>query len=338
LTVRRFAVGALTTTGLGLIVAAPWYIKNAVITGNPIYPLVWGGRGWNEIATRWLLVPGQEMSILDLLAVPWTLTVIGKQGTKAFDATYSPLFLTLLPLLVLTRRRARHLGALLLAAAVGYSFWIASGAAAYGTFILRGRQVLPIFAPLSLLCAHSLDSVQITDRRSFSLSRVLTMLVGLTLAVALMGQALSTVGLNPWGYLTGHQSRDGYLDQYTAQRLHQAITYLNENLSPDEKVLFVWEPRSYGCHAPHEADVLLDNFAQRLAKYGSPKDVLTGLRREGFTHLLVNGFVYPWIAKDFPITPEEQAGWEAFQAQYLTEQTLIHAEEEYLSLYRLPGE
>jgi 4-amino-4-deoxy-L-arabinose transferase-like glycosyltransferase len=337
LTIRRFFAGGLVIVGLALAVAAPWYVKNAVVTGNPLYPLMWGGKGWNEVATRWLLVPGQKMSLLDLLIVPWTLTVMGTQGTVAFDSTYSPLFLALLPLLLIVRRQAQGLGALLLAAAVGYIFWIVSGGAAYGTFILRGRQVLPIFAPLSLLCAYSLDGIHVWDRPSFSLQRVLRMIVILTLAFGLLSQILLTVGFNPWPYLVGHQSRGDYLERYTTQHLHQTVTYLNQNLTDDDKVLFIWEPRSYGLTVPHKADVLLDNFAQQLHQYGSPEGVLTGLRDEGYTHILVNQFVYPWIVTDFPITPEEQAAWEEFEAQYLTDDSVIHTEEEFFSLYRLPS-
>jgi len=336
LTFRRFLTGGLVVAGLALIVAAPWYIKNVLVAGNPLYPLLWGGREWNEVATRWLLGIGQEMSLLDLLVVPWTLTVVGTQGTNAYDATYSPLFLVLLPLLLVVRRRARGLGELLLAAVVGYLFWLASSAAAYGTFVLQGRFLLPIFVPLSLLCAYGLDGLKIWDRPSFSLQRVLKMVVVLTLVFSLLSQVLLTVSLSPWPYLAGYQSREDYMAQYTSQRLQQSIAYLNENLSQDDKVLFFWELRSYGLQTPHRADTVLDNFAQLWNRYGSPEGVLDGLRQDGFTHVLVNEFVYPWIASDYPLTAEEQAGWEAFRAQYLTGETLVHAEGEYLFLYRLP--
>ena len=278
------------------------------------------------------------MSILDLIIIPWTLTVLGQQGTAVFDATYSPLFLMLLPLLLVVRRKAPGLGALLLAAGVGYIFWIVSGAATYGTFVLRGRQLLPIFAPLSLLCAYSLDGLHIWDRPSFSLQRVLKIVTGLTLGFALLSQTLLTISLNPWPYLVGHQSRDHYLESYIPQRLQQTFRYLDENLGSDDKVLFVWELRSYGLGVPHQADVRLDNIAQGLARYGSPKGMAEGLMQEGFTHILVNQYIYPWITRDYPLTPEEQASWESFQAQYLTRDTLVHAEDEYLILYRLSPE
>jgi hypothetical protein len=115
------------------------------------------------------------------------------------------------------------------------------------------------------------------------------------------------------------------------------VTYVNQNLTDLDRVLFIWEPRSYGCQVPHRADVLLDNFPQLIGRYASPEGVLAGLQDEGFTHILVNEYIYPWILRDFPITAEEQAGWEAFQARYLGEDTLVHAEEDYLFLYRLPA-
>jgi hypothetical protein len=333
--IRRALLGGLIVVGLALAVAAPWYVKNAIVAGNPIYPLVWGGREWNDIDTRWLLGIGQEMSILDLLLVPWTLTVLGTQGTVAYDATFSPLFLVLLPLLLIVPRRARGLGALVLAAAIGYLFWIMSSAAAYGTFVLQGRLLLPIFAALSLLCAYALDGLSIWDRPSFSLQRVLKMITGLTLVLGLFSQILLSISLNPWPHFVGFQSRDDYLENHIPHRLQQTFRYLNESLDPDDKVLFIWELRSYGLDLPHKADALLNNYAQSLARYGSPEGVAKGLRQAGFTHILVNQHVYPWITSDYPLTEEERASWEDFQALYLTSDTLVHAEDEYLLLYRL---
>ena len=333
---RRLLWGGLVVAGLALVVAAPWYIKNAIVAGNPLYPLVWGGRAWNEIDTRWLLAIGQEMSLWDLLLVPWTLTVVGTQGTTAYDATYSPLFLALLPLLLIVPRKARGLGELLLAATIGYGLWLLNGAVAYGRFVLQGRFLLPIFAPLSLVCAYSLNELHIWDRPAFSLQRVLKMVIGLTLLAGLLSQMLLTVGLNPWPYLVGHQSRDDYLNRYVSQNLHQTITYANQSLTPHDKIFFVWELRSYGLDVPHEADTLLNNFPQRLAQYGSPEGVLAGLRQEGFTHVLVNQYIYPWVLTDYPLTAQERAAWEEFQRRFLTDDRIMHAEGDFLVLYRLP--
>lgn len=338
LTVRCFVGAALLVGGLAVVVAAPWYIKNAIVTGNPIYPLVWGGLHWNEISTRWLLAIGQEKSLLDLLVVPWTLTILGTQGTMVYDATFSPIFLALLPTLLVVKRRAIGVGELLLAAAVGYVTWLASGAASYGTFVLRGRQLLPIFAALSLLCAYALSGLNVWDRPRFSIRRVLTILVVLTLGFGWLNQALFVAGFNPVPYLTGYETAQQYQDDHVTLRLSQARTYVNEHLEAGDKVLFFWEPRSYGFRMPHEPDSLFDNFSQSLACYGTPAELPAGLQSEGFTHILVNRYIYPWIAEDYPLTGEEWTAWEQFDAQYLTDEALIHAEGEYLYLYRLSPE
>jgi hypothetical protein len=333
-----FFKGALVLGSLALAVAAPWYVKNAIVTGNPVYPLIFGGKEWNEISTRWLLVLGEEKSIWDLLIVPWTLTVVGKQGTVAYDSTYSPLFLTLLPLLLIVPRKGRGWSQLLLAAGVGYLLWILSGAASYGTLVLQGRQVLPIFVPLSLLCAQALDGMRIWDRRSFSLQRFLKMLIVLTLTLSLLSQALRAIASSPWSYLAGFQSRNEYQNHFISQDWRAAITYVNDNLEPDDSVLFVWEPRSYSTHVPHEPDVLFDNVSQLIHRYGSPDAMLEGLQKEGVTHLMANEFIYPWIVSDYALTADERAVWEKFTDQYLTDDAVVYTDGEYLVLYQIPAE
>jgi hypothetical protein len=330
-----FFKGALVLGSLALAVAAPWYIKNAVVTGNPVYPLVFGGREWNEVSTRWLLVLGEDKTIWDLIIVPWTLTVVGRQGTVAYDSTYSPLFLTLLPMLLIVPRRMKGWSQLLFAAAVGYVLWLVSGMASYGTFVLRGRQLLPVFAPLSLLCAYALDGMHIWDRKSFSLQRFLKMLAVLTLSLGLISQVLLTIGFSPGPYLVGLRSRADYLDQFISQEWNAAIRHINENLEAEDNVLFVWEPRSYGTQVPHEPDVLFDNVSQLIHRYGSAEAVLEGLQEEGVSHLLVNEFIYPWIVKDYPLTSEEQAVWEEFADQYLTEGAIVYTDGKYLVLYKI---
>jgi hypothetical protein len=164
---------------------------------------------------------------------------------------------------------------------------------------------------------------------------VLTAITGFALALALVGQVLLTTSFNPLPYLVGYQSRSDFLDQRVGHGLHQAFRYLNENLTQDDKILFFWELRSYGLEIPHEADIPLDNFAQLLANYGSPDDIAKALREKSFTHILVNQNIYSVVDTDYPITPEEKAGWEAFQARYLVDEALLYTENEHLLVYRL---
>ncbi|MBN1661613.1 MAG: hypothetical protein JXA93_24680 [Anaerolineae bacterium] len=336
LTVYRFLAGSVVVVAVALAVGGAWYVKNALVSGNPVYPLIWGGREWNDISTRWLSIMGEDRSFLDILLVPWTLIVLGTQGTVMYDATFSPLFLVLVPLLLLVPRRGHEVVELSVGALVAYLFWIVSGSVSHGQSVLYGRLALPIFAPLGLLGAYALHGMDIWDRRALSLQRLLKVVVTLTLSITLASSVLLTTAIDPLRYLVGLQSRDSYLDQHVSQHFNQAVRYLNDNLDDRDRVLFLWEPRSYRVGVPAEPDVLLDNFSQRLALYGTAEALFTSIRREGFTYVLVNHHVYPWIVADFPITAAERAAWEEFRAQYLTDEMLVHAEEEYLGIYRLP--
>jgi hypothetical protein len=337
ITTRQIMIGLSVITGLSLALAAPWYIKNLLVTGNPIYPLIWGGTGWNEISTRWLLVLGEKKTILDLLLIPWTLTVLGTQGTVAYDATFSPLHLGLLPLWLFVRRRAEGVSELFLVSAVGYVAWIASAGVAYGEFVLQGRMVLPVFAPLSLLCALAWEGVRHWDRGSFSLHAFLKLVIVLTLTVTLLSHGLMFVGRNPLAYLVGYQSRADYLDRFTTHGWNEAMTYLAENRRPGDNVLFFWEPRGYGCAAPCEADVLFDNFSQLLARYHTVEGILTGLQQEGVTLVLVNEAIFPHIVADYPLAPQEATAWEEWQARVLTDENAVYRGASGLTLYRLPS-
>jgi hypothetical protein len=179
--------------------------------------------------------------------------------------------------------------------------------------------------------------MRIWDRNSFSLQRFLMMLVGLTLGLGLISQVLMLIGFNPLPYLAGLQSRSGYQDQFISQDWHEAITYINENLGPEDSVLFVWEPRSYGIRVSYEPDVLFDNVSQLIDRYGTAEAIMVGLRKEGVTYLLVNKFIYPWIVSDYPLSVEEQAVWEEFVDHYLTESNMVYTDGTYLGLYLLPG-
>jgi hypothetical protein len=149
---------------------------------------------------------------------------------------------------------------------------------------------------------------------------------------------MTTIGFEPWAYVVGHRSRDSYLDEYISLDLNPVRDHMNESLTQEDKVLMIWEPRGYGCRIPHDADVLFDNFSQLLARYDSAEGVAVGLEEEGYSHVLVNQFIYPWIVDDYPMTAHEKASWEEFQERYLTEESLRYAQEGFLELHELPAE
>jgi len=73
-------------------------------------------------------------------------------------------------------------------------------------------------------------------------------------------------------------------------------------------------------------------------RYGTADQVAEGLRREGFSHLLVNEYIYPWIVADYPLNLEERTTWEEFQVRTLADSSVVYTDGQHLVLYRLPVE
>jgi hypothetical protein len=61
--------------GIALVVGSPWYLKNWLWTGNPVYPLYFGGPAWPTERVRLLMSFlnsfGTGHRVLDYLLLPW---------------------------------------------------------------------------------------------------------------------------------------------------------------------------------------------------------------------------------------------------------------------------
>jgi len=285
---RRWLVGLSVLILVAVASAGPWYLKNLAYTGNPVYPYLFGGCGWNQLRNAWLTSIGIRMSPLQLLLLPWDITVLGTQGTEAFDATISPYFLALLPLALLVRRKHRMLLPLALSSLTIYLLWIVAGAATYSTFVLRTRILLPCFAPLSILAAYVVDSIKELDRRTFSLQRFVLMAVAVGLSVNLVSQGLSFIGRDPLPFIVGGESREEYLGRQLLDGHYDVLRHINTSLPSSATVLFLWEPRAYYCQRQCLPDVVFDHFSQLALTYDSAEDIAQALQREGISHVLVN--------------------------------------------------
>ena len=329
---RHYLTGLLVLVLVAIAVASPWYIKNLAYTGNPIYPYIFGGRNWNELRSAWLNHIGVQLSPLQLLLVPWEITVLGTQGTEAFDATISPYFLAFLPLLLFVRRDHRALLPLTVSSVTTYVLWIAAGAAAYSTFVLRTRILLPCFAPLSILAAYAVQSLKELDRKRFSLHRfvLMALAVGLTLNVLSLG--LSVLGHDPWPFIVGAESREQFLKRQLPDGHYDALEYVNTNLPSSAQVLFFWEPRSYYCQRHCLPDVVFDHFSQLANEHSDADAIAQALVGRNVTHILVN---QRWLAMgthEDLFTGEDRMLLRELESQYLQP---VYVDEELYTLYEL---
>lgn len=160
LAARRLPLGRAFGLALayGLIVlaaAVPWYVRNTIEMGNPMYPFgfgLFGGPNWSAEAGAYLDLYYQQYQTLHALRrgaepyaglvtlrFPWDLTMYPESFEATARSAYdvSPFILAFLPAVLLVGRRRR---AALIVAGVGIAYVaiIAGGAWAHPRYVLPG--------------------------------------------------------------------------------------------------------------------------------------------------------------------------------------------------------
>src|SRR3990170_445360 len=81
---KSFLTSSLTFGMPAIVVACPWYVKNAIWLGNPVFPLFFGARGWSaghlEMYSAFLSSFGVGRSALDYLLLPWNVGAESRRG------------------------------------------------------------------------------------------------------------------------------------------------------------------------------------------------------------------------------------------------------------------
>jgi hypothetical protein len=207
-TVAAFAVPAA-------LIALPWYVKNAIVTGNPVYPLIFGGANPEaDAALRASLRRyGRGHSILDAFLVPFRFLTSG----SSFDRGdfMSPLYIAFAPLALL-KRSSRRTVIVLFALALSYAVvWFVNSQ--------QARFLVPLLPGFAIVTAIGVLVLAATGRAA-------RVIVSLFVAGALAsGLAISIVYTSQFvPYLLGHQSESAFLEQKTSS--YDGIAWLNAHV------------------------------------------------------------------------------------------------------------
>ncbi len=311
------------------LVAAPWYLRNWAFMGNPVYPFVFGGRGWDTFRAAWYGHAGTGIGWhpLRILALPVTMT-LGLRDANYYDGRMGPLFLALAPVLIWTviraLRRNRSLNTrkrqaltLLGGFATVYALvWTLGAIQSRGLF--QARLFLPGFVALVPLLSESLMQLSALDRPAFSISTFVRLVIGLVLALNLVSQTLDVLRFDPLGYLVGYQSRQDYLTHVLGDH-YRAMEALEEIVPEEGRVLFLWEPRSYYSPRPTQSDAILDNWSHLMYLYEDEHKTAAHLRGEGITHVLLYRWGLDFVIeeRESPLPPEDVERLQAFIEKHL---------------------
>ena len=323
----------LFATACGLV-AAPYYIRNWVFTGNPVYPFLFGGGYWDAFRAAWFSRFGTGLmnSPLRLVLAPWDATIYGSEGAVGYEATIGPVLLMLVPLLVLRTRAANtqsrirfHPSAisgqkvsrdLLFFSLALYLFWL--GGVAGSTLLMQTRLLFLAFPAFALLAAVAFERLGGLDLSQFSIQRFARLVMLLVFGLTTLSYALGFASGDALGYLAGAESREAYLARNLGD-YYAAMKFINASLPKDARVFFLWEPRSYYADRAAQPDAILDAWTHLCWQYRDVDSIAVALRERGYTHVLLSraGLDFMLQTDNDPISLEDTRALEEFAARYL---------------------
>jgi hypothetical protein len=257
-----------------LLLWGPWLAKSALLTGNPVYPLlyeVFGGPDWSPTLSRrlvaWLSSIGMGREPLDYVLLPLRVIVSGGPSYHQFGGRIGGHWLLLVPLAIALGRGPLARGALA-ASAVYFALWALSSQ--------QMRFLIPLLGPLALASAVAIG--ELMERLPSARAR------RAALAAVLAGGTL----------LYAHTARLPLRSAWQALRQPPADPRSSADrfvatLPPQAKLLVLNTNQGFFLERPYLADSFFEasQIADWLARETRPEGVRARLRERGVTHVLV---------------------------------------------------
>jgi hypothetical protein len=268
--------------GTALLIASPWYLKNLIWSGNPVYPFLFGGPGWPaerlQLLMAYLQSFGTGHAVTDYLLLPISLlTQRAAFGTfmSRIDIP-SPLFLLALAFPFLSREHPfRPLGWILL---LRFALW------AVGT--QQTRFLLPLYPVLTLLTAGVLEAwIARAGAQRWRLLAASGIVAGMV-AVTLAYQLIYLASTRPLPVVLGSESKDAFLERSVYD--YAALRYVESELPPEARVFMAWDGQGYHCDERCRPDAEQSQWTQLVDHARTPEAVSERLREGGFDYLMVD--------------------------------------------------
>jgi len=318
-------------TGVAVLSASPWYLKNMVQTGDPVYPLLTSLTGGLAFETGFVesLVGSRSLHLLwSWVLVPFQSAFDPLSLSMTASVGVLPLALTLL-LPGLREKRARR-GFLLLWTILAFLAWHLT----FRTF----RYVMPVM----IVCCLWLGAALAQSLKGPSgKARVLKAAV----CMALVVNGGTFLGLTDYVNRSvppalGIRAPENYIRE--TYQPYPAIDYLNSLEQPPGRVLFVGEMRGFYSRFPRE--VPSHNAPNRLLELVKAQKDPILMKEElvdsGFTHILFNPEEWRRMAyenKNAPLWRLSDRNKAALLI-FLRERTQLLFSSNGVSVYRIDGE
>jgi hypothetical protein len=264
---RRLSVRLVAAFALpALAVSLPWYVKNAILTGDPAYPILlgWENEEAQQAAEDSFANYGYGHSLLDFLLLPARLLADAEPFDRAEFIT--PLFLLFAPVALLDRRLRRPIVVALGAVAAFVVVWFVG--VQDSRYLLLAMPVLAVLAALGLFALA----------REGRLGRLLA--IGGTVAALSVGAAVTVAYASQFAPVVVElQSDEEFLREEVSYQ--EGVEWLNSNLPEGARVAvdFVF--------VLHVDRPTVGWTSDALPTTAGPREMRAFVRRYGLTHALV---------------------------------------------------
>lgn len=306
-TIQLFSLYLMFT----LITGVPFYLKNLIMTGNPLYPLffdLFGGRGWSAEQAHYydtfIKSLGMGRALIDYLLLPWNLSFHARINSSSFDGLIGPLFLLVLPFAIGIRKVSIELKITLGYCLMFFFFWASSAQ--------QVRYLLPILPFLAILTGFTYF-YYFKNKVIFSLLSVL-----IAFGLSFNGYHIITDfhKIRPLDVLTGQESKEDLLARMVPP--YEIIQYANSHLPKNSYILTIYTGNlGYLFDRPFYSDSMFESYTIEsiLDRSKTPRGVYNALKKRGFTHILYDvNYIFGNVGT---FSEKNKRLFMAFQHQYL---------------------
>lgn len=272
-----------------VLVFSPWLVKNALATGNPVYPLMFTSGGMDQIRLDFYQKPPNPRPLIEMFLLPWQATIWGVERKVGFSASIGPLFLGL-SLLAGIGWRDRIRSEKMTIMIVGYltvtCLIIWALVSQNFEYLIQSRLFFSFFPAWAILGGVGFSAIEKISVEKIRFGRIISVLVLLVFSFSVFETGVNTPYLAAVNVISNHQSSDEYVKDHLGWYgpAMQAIRELPEG----SRVLMLWETRSLYCLPKCDPDEVIDRWFHDIRKFGTADEIIKSWREQGYTHLLIS--------------------------------------------------
>ena len=273
---------------VAIVVAFPWFLKNAALTGNPVHPFLFPGREVDALRQAYHAQRQPDRTLANDTLLPLLATVVGVEGGPGFNTSISPLFVMLIPgsLLVFSKKEDRHRATIARLLVLSLSVWFVWVVGSHiADPLIRTRHYYGALPAMAVLAVAGFEYLSDLRLKELNVGWVISGLVAFSLLLTAIAAVFHLAQINPFPVLTGGQRRFDYLAEQLGW-YGWTIESINE-LPHDSQVKFLWEPRTYYCQVDCRPDPTLDQWWYARRTIGGASAIANNWRDQGFTHVLI---------------------------------------------------